>query len=146
MTSVWRALNDPDVLARCIDGCQSMERISENVFRAAVKARVGPVSAVFNGEITLSDLDPPRTYTLTGAVKGGPAGFGKGSAKVTLAEADGVTTLRYEVEASVGGKLAQIGQRLIVATLRKTADGFFAKFGEAVAPGASEPAPAERRA
>lgn len=142
---VWRALNDPEVLARCIEGCESLERTGDDAFQARVRAKVGPVSAVFGAEIAITDAQPPHAYTLTGSVKGGPAGFGKGSARVNLAEADGTTVLRYEVEGSVGGKLAQVGQRLIDATARKMADDFFSAFkaavaSEAVAP---DPAPAE---
>jgi carbon monoxide dehydrogenase subunit G len=137
---VWRALNDPEVLARCIDGCEQMERVGEDAFQARVRAKVGPVSAVFTGEVTLADLDPPHAYTLQGSVKGGPAGFGKGAAKVRLTEdGPGATVLRYDVEGSVGGKLAQVGQRLIDGAARKMADDFFAAFSAAVAPPAPEP-------
>jgi uncharacterized protein len=137
--AVWRALNDPDVLAACIEGCQSMEKVGDDAFTAAVKAKVGPVSALFNAEVKLADLDPPNGYTLVGAVKGGAAGFGKGTAKVSLSDAEGgATLLRYDVDGSVGGKLAQVGQRLIDGAARKMADDFFAKFGETVAPGAAE--------
>jgi carbon monoxide dehydrogenase subunit G len=138
---VWRALNDPEVLARCIPGCESLERTGETSFRAKVRAKVGPVSAAFEGEVTLSDLDPPRAYTLNASAKGGAAGFGRGTARVTLEDQGAETVLRYSVEGSVGGKLAQIGQRLIDAAARKTADDFFAAFAEAVAPA---PAPAAR--
>jgi carbon monoxide dehydrogenase subunit G len=141
--AVWQALNDPDVLCRCIEGCQSMERVGEDAFRAVVKAKVGPVSAPFTAEIAIADQDPPHACTLSGQVKGGAAGFGKGSAKVRLAEDGGGTLLTYQVEGSVGGKLAQVGQRLIDGAARKMADDFFAAFQEAVAPAAqSAPAPA----
>ena len=143
MATVWRALNDPDVLCRCIEGCQSMERVADNAFKAAVKARVGPVSALFTADVTLTDVDPPHAYTLQGAVKGGPAGFGKGTARVRLSEADGGTLLSYDVEGSVGGKLAQVGQRLIDGAARKMADDFFARFSEAVAPAAAPSAEPE---
>jgi uncharacterized protein len=136
--AVWRALNDPDILAQCIEGCQSMEKVGEDAFKAAVKAKVGPVSALFNAEVKLADLDPPNGYTLQANVKGGPAGFGKGTAKVALTDDGPATLLRYEVEGSVGGKLAQVGQRLIDGAARKMADDFFGKFGEVVAPGAAE--------
>jgi len=139
---VWQALNDPEVLARSIDGCQSMERTGDNAFKAKVRARVGPVSAVFDADVTLSDIDPPRAYTLNGQVKGGPAGFGKGTARVELVEDGAATLLRYKVEGSVGGKLAQIGQRLIDAAARKTADDFFATFAGIVAPAPREAPPA----
>jgi len=128
--AVWAALNDPDVLARCIAGCQSMEKVSQSEFRAKVKARVGPVSALFDAELTLSDVDPPHAYTVSGRVKGGPAGFGRGSARVELAPDAGATILRYHVQGSVGGKLAQIGSRLVDGSARKLAEDFFAAFAE----------------
>lgn len=137
--AVWRALNDPDILARCIEGCESMTKTGDDTFNAAVRARVGPLSALFNAEIKLKDLDPPNGYTLEGAVKGGAAGFGKGTAKVSLHDAEaGGTLLKYEVEGNVGGKLAQVGQRLIDGTARKMADDFFARFAETVAPDAAK--------
>jgi carbon monoxide dehydrogenase subunit G len=139
VSAVWRALNDPEVLARCIDGCQSMERVGPDAFHAAVKAKVGPVSAVFTAEVDLSDIVAERAYTLRASVKGGAAGFGKGAARVTLLDEGASTLLGYEVEGSVGGKLAQIGQRLIDGAARKMADDFFKAFSETVAP---EPAPA----
>lgn len=142
VSAVWPALNDPDVLARCIDGCQSMERLGEDAFRATVKAKVGPVSATFIADVNLTDIVPERTYTLQANVKGGPAGFGKGAARVTLVDEGAATLLRYEVEGGVGGKLAQVGQRLIDGAARKMADDFFEKFGETVAPAASQAAPA----
>lgn len=138
---VWDALNDPEVLARSIDGCESMERIGADAFKAKVRARVGPVSAIFEAEVAITEADPPHAYKLTGAVKGGPAGFGKGSAKVNLSEEGAATVLRYEVEGSVGGKLAQIGQRLIDASARKMADDFFGRFVELVGSAPAEAAP-----
>ena len=132
-TAVWAALNDPEVLAASIDGCESMEKTGDNAFRAKVRAKIGPVSATFDAEVAITDADPPHAYTLRGSVKGGPAGFGKGSAKVNLSEDGGATLLRYEVEGSVGGKLAQIGQRLIDGAARKMADDFFGRFAELVA-------------
>ncbi|HLI65375.1 MAG TPA: carbon monoxide dehydrogenase subunit G [Caulobacteraceae bacterium] len=145
--AVWDALNDPDVLMRCIDGCESLERAGDDVFKARVRAKVGPLSAAFDGEVKLADLDPPRGYTLEVSAKGGAAGFGRGVAKVALEEDGGGTRLTYEAEGSVGGKLAQIGQRFIDAAARKTADDFFARLGEIVAPGGATktdagPAPA----
>lgn len=137
--AVWAALNDPEVLKQAIPGCEEIDKVSDTEFAATVKAKVGPVSAKFNGNVILSDLDPPNGYTISGTGKGGPAGFAKGGAKVRL-EADGAATiLHYEVEAHVGGKLAQIGSRLIDATAKKMAGDFFAKFGEVV----SGPAPVE---
>jgi len=132
---VWRALNDPQVLAQCIDGCQSMTKVADDAFTTSIKAKVGPVSATFGADLQLTDVDPPNGYTLNASVKGGPAGFGKGAARVTLADDGGATILRYAVDGSVGGKLAQIGSRLIDGAARKMADDFFRKFGEAVAPG-----------
>ena len=130
--AVWAALNDPEVLKQAIPGCEEIEQISETQLAAKVKARVGPVSAKFTGNVTLSDLDPPNGYTISGEGKGGPAGFAKGGAKVRL-EADGAATiLHYEVNAHVGGKLAQIGSRLIDATAKKMAGEFFANFAEVV--------------
>jgi carbon monoxide dehydrogenase subunit G len=136
--AVWAALNDPEVLKQAIPGCEEIEQVSDTELAAKVKAKVGPVSARFNGNVTLTDLDPPNGYTISGEGKGGPAGFAKGGAKVRL-EADGAATvLHYEVEAQVGGKLAQIGSRLIDATAKKMAGDFFAKFAEVV----GGPAPA----
>lgn len=134
---VWRSLNDADILARCIDGCKAMTRVSADAFEATVKAKVGPVSATFHADIRLADLDPPNSYSLNLAVKGGAAGFGKGVARVRLSDDDLGTLLRYEVEGSVGGKLAQVGQRLIDGVVRKMAEDFFVRFVEAVAPSAS---------
>ena len=125
---VWHALNDPDTLKRCIDGCQSMERRSDGGFAAVVKARVGPVRAVFNAALELSDINPPESYTINVAVKGGPAGFARGSAAVTLAPDGKATLLNYAARANVGGKLAQIGSRLIDGAARKMADDFFKAF------------------
>jgi hypothetical protein len=142
VSAVWQALNDPAVLARCIDGCQSMERVGENAFRATVKAKVGPVSAPFTVDVTLADVVPERTYTLRADVKGGGAGFGKGAATVTLVDEGQATLLRYDVQGNVGGKLAQVGQRLIDGAARKMADDFFEKFSEAVAPNTDQATPA----
>jgi len=126
---VWAALNDPAVLARCIEGCQSMERVGDDRFDAAVKAKVGPVSALFNAELRLEDAVPPIAYTLSAQVKGGAAGFARGSARVELEDAGDATLLRYTLNANIGGKLAQIGSRLIDAAARKMADDFFSAFG-----------------
>jgi len=127
-SAVWTGLNDPEVLARCIEGCQSVSKVSDDVFEASVKAKVGPVRATFSAAIALTDIDPPISYLINVAVKGGPAGFAKGSAEVILEEADGYTVLRYRVAANVGGKLAQIGSRLVDSAARKMADSFFAAF------------------
>lgn len=130
---VWTALNDVETLKAAIPGCQSIARLSETEIEATVVAKVGPVKATFKGLVTLSDLDPPNGYTIRGEGKGGAAGFAKGGAKVDLADDPGGTRLRYEVDAAVGGKLAQIGGRLIVSTAKKLADEFFSKFSNLVA-------------
>ncbi|MEO1088686.1 MAG: carbon monoxide dehydrogenase subunit G [Acidobacteriota bacterium] len=139
---VWDALNDPEVLKECIPGCESMERTADNEFTAKVKAKVGPVSARFAGTVTLSDLNPPESYRISGEGKGGAAGFAKGGATVKLSEDGGQTVLGYEAEGQVGGKLAQVGARLVDGTAKKMADGFFSKFAETVEQ-PSEAAPAE---
>ncbi len=138
---VWEALNDPDILKQCIPGCEKIDKLSPTEMTATVRAKVGPVSARFGGKVTLSDLDPPNGYRISGEGTGGPAGFAKGGATVKLADDGDATKLSYAVEANVGGKLAQIGSRLIDATARQMAENFFAKFAEIVAAGAA-PAPA----
>lgn len=143
--AVWAALNDPDVLKDCITGCQSLERTGDNGFEATVKAKVGPVSATFKGAVELTDIDPPNGYRIVGEGKGGAAGFAKGGATVRLTDLpDGGTKLSYDVDAQVGGKLAQIGSRLIDSTAKKMAGEFFSKFVERVGSGqpAAAPAPA----
>jgi carbon monoxide dehydrogenase subunit G len=145
--TVWAALVDPEVLKRCIPGCEELEQTSESEFAAKVKAKVGPVSARFAGAVALSDLNPPESYRISGEGKGGSAGFAKGGAVVRLAEDGGATVLAYEIEAQVGGKLAQIGQRLIAGTAKKMADDFFGRLVEAIgAPAEAETAPAEAAA
>jgi carbon monoxide dehydrogenase subunit G len=139
-TQVWEALNDPEVLKQCIPGCEALEKVSDTEFHADVTAKVGPVKAKFKGQVTLTDLDPPNGYTLSGEGKGGAAGFGKGEAKVTLEEDGDATILRYTVDAKVGGKLAQIGSRLVDGTARKMADEFFTSFNDIVSGGAEAPA------
>ena len=129
---VWQALNDPDVLARSIPGCESLEKVSDTEFRAVATVRAGPVKAKFKGTVTLSDIEPPESYTITGEGSGGVAGFARGSADVHLSEAGDETVLTYRVKANVGGKLAQIGSRLIDSTARKMADQFFAAFAAEV--------------
>jgi carbon monoxide dehydrogenase subunit G len=133
--AVWERLNDAETLKQCIPGCQEIEKTSDTEFTAKVRAKVGPVSANFTGKVTLSDLNPPQGYTISGEGQGGVAGFAKGSAKVALDEEGGDTVLRYGVQAQVGGKLAQIGSRLIDATARKMADDFFGKFVALMSPG-----------
>ena len=126
--SVWRALNDPDALRECIPGCESLTRESDTQWQAVVAARVGPVSARFNGTIELADVSPPSSYTLRFKGQGGAAGFATGEAKVALAPAAGGTALAYTAKAQVGGKLAQIGSRLIDGAAAKLADEFFERF------------------
>jgi len=128
--TVWERLNDPETLKGCIPGCQSVERVSDTEFTAKVIAKVGPVKATFAGKVTLSDLDPPAGYTITGEGSGGVAGFAKGSAKVALEEDGGETVLRYGVQGQIGGKLAQIGSRLVDAAANKVANDFFNAFNE----------------
>jgi carbon monoxide dehydrogenase subunit G len=129
---VWEALNDPEILKQCIPGCEEIQKQSDTEMTAKVVAKVGPVKAKFAGKVTLGDIDPPNGYTITGEGSGGAAGFGKGGAKVNLAEDGADTVLTYTAHAQVGGKLAQIGSRLIDGTARKMADDFFAKFTQVV--------------
>jgi uncharacterized protein len=130
---VWAALNDPEVLKKCIPGCQSLEMSSPTEMTATVVFKVGPVKATFGGKVTLSDLDPPNSYRISGEGTGGVAGFAKGGASVRLeAESAEITILHYEVDAQIGGKLAQLGGRLIDSTSKKLAGEFFASFGEVV--------------
>jgi uncharacterized protein len=131
---VWAALNDPAVLKQCIPGCQSLEMSSPTEMTATVVIKVGPVKATFGGKVTLSDLDPPNSYRITGEGAGGVAGFAKGGATVKLtSESPDVTVLQYDVDAQIGGKLAQLGGRLIDSTAKKLAGEFFSAFGNAVA-------------
>jgi carbon monoxide dehydrogenase subunit G len=131
---VWEALNDPEILKQCIPGCELLEKTSPTEMNGKVVAKVGPVSAKFGGKVTLSDIDAPNGYKITGEGSGGAAGFAKGGAVVTLAEDGDGTLLTYKVEANVGGKLAQIGSRLIDGAARKMAGEFFAKFAAVVGP------------
>jgi carbon monoxide dehydrogenase subunit G len=131
---VWAALNDPEVLKACIPGCQELEKVSDTEFAAVAKVAVGPVKATFKGNVTLSDIDAPNGYTITGEGQGGVAGFAKGGAKVRLSEAEGGTQLSYDVEAQVGGKIAQLGGRLINGVAKKYADQFFGNFAKLLAP------------
>ena len=129
----WAALNDPEVLKACVPGCESIERVSDSEYAVLMTARVGPVAAKFKGKLTLSDLNPPNSYSIAFEGQGGVAGFGKGGAHVQLAPDGDGTRLSYQVKASVGGKLAQIGSRLVDAAARKLADDFFNAFNEKVA-------------
>lgn len=135
-TAVWEALNDPETLRQAIPGCEEVTKEGDDSFAAKVKVKVGPVKATFKGQVTLSNIDAPNGYTITGEGKGGAAGFGKGGADIKLEDADGGTLLTYTATASVGGKMAQIGSRLIDSTAKKLAAEFFSKFNELV----SEPA------
>lgn len=141
---VWESLNDPAVLARCIPGCQSLERDGDNRFVAVAEVKIGPIGARFKGNVELSDIDAPNGYTITGSGNGGIAGSAKGGAKVRLSEASGGGTLvSYEVDAEVGGRMAQLGGPIIDATARNLAGKFFATFGEVVSgTGAAAPGPA----
>jgi carbon monoxide dehydrogenase subunit G len=138
---VWAALNDPEVLRRSIDGCESLDRLSDTSFAAKVTARIGPVKAPFGGKITLSEIDAPKSYTISGEGSGG-VGMAKGSARVILVDQGGVTRLSYTVAADVSGKLAQIGSRLIDGAARKMADDFFGRFAAIAAEGTAAPATA----
>lgn len=136
---VWQALNDPEVLRRCIPGCQSLEQLAENEFATKVRASVGPISATFNAMVTLTDMEPGRGYTIVGEGKGGAAGFARGQARVDLEDEERGTRLRYKADVNVGGKLAQVGSRLIQATARKLSEQFFGSFVEALSADAPRP-------
>jgi hypothetical protein len=133
--TVWDALNDQEMLKRCIPGCETLEKKSDTEFSAVVVTKVGPVKARFKGNVRLEDLDPPNSYKIVGEGEGGVAGFAKGGASVTLTEKDGGTLLSYNVEAQIGGKLAQLGQRLVNGAAKKVADDFFKKFAATVEAG-----------
>ena len=137
---VWQKLNDPEVLKACIPGCQSLEATSDNGFQAVAKIKVGPVSATFKGKVNLLDLDPPNGYRIQGEGEGGIAGFAKGGAVVKLTPSEIGTKLSYDVEAQVGGKIAQLGARLIDGVARKMADAFFTSFANAVKDGGASAA------
>jgi carbon monoxide dehydrogenase subunit G len=146
--TVWQALNDPEVLKASIPGCESLEKLSDTDMKATATVRIGPISARFAGNVHLADIDPPNGYTISGEGQGGVAGFAKGGAKVHLDD-DGVDTLlNYEVHAQVGGKIAQLGARLIDASAKQMADAFFDRFSAHVAPPPAAPvaaAPMEPR-
>ena len=129
---VWAALNNPEVLKACIPGCETLDVTGENEFLAVATNKVGPVKATFKGKVRLTDLDPPNSYKISGEGDGGIAGFAKGGATVSLSDKDGGTLLTYNVEAQIGGKLAQLGQRLIAGAAKKMADEFFEKFAQTV--------------
>jgi carbon monoxide dehydrogenase subunit G len=133
--TVWAALNDTTILQQAMPGCESFDATGENTFEARLVTKIGPVKAKFKFDVELSDLDPPNGYTISGAGQGGAVGFAKGSASVSLTEQDGATLLAYNVQANVGGKLAQLGARLIDGVAKKMADEFFENFKEIVAAG-----------
>ncbi|MBV9813600.1 MAG: carbon monoxide dehydrogenase subunit G [Acetobacteraceae bacterium] len=130
---VWAALNDPEVLKESIPGCQSLEKVSDTDLRATASIKIGPISARFTGKVELKDLDPPNAYRIEGEGQGGVAGFAKGGAAVKLADIEEGTLLTYDVKAQVGGKIAQLGARLIDATAKSYADNFFTRFAAQVA-------------
>ena len=131
---VWQKLNDAEVLKACIPGCEELTKNSDTEFQAVAVIKIGPVKARFKGKVQLSDLDPPNGYKISGEGEGGVAGFAKGGATVALSEKDGGTLLAYNVEAQIGGKLAQLGQRLVNGAAKKIADDFFKNFAAQVAP------------
>jgi carbon monoxide dehydrogenase subunit G len=133
--AVWAKLNDPEVLKLCIPGCEQLDKISDTELAALAVTKIGPVKAKWKGKVHLTDLDPPNSYRISGEGEGGIAGFAKGGATVKLTDKDGGTLLTYDVEAQIGGKLAQLGQRLIAGAAKKMADDFFAKFADAVKAG-----------
>ena len=137
---VWRALNDPEVLRRCIPGCLALEQVSPECLKATVEIKVGPIGARFSGQVVLSDLIAPESYTISGHGQGGTVGSARGEAKIRLTEEAGHTALSYTVEAQVGGRLAQLGGPIIDATARQLAAKFFRTFGEQVMQNDSEPA------
>lgn len=130
--ATWEALNDPEILKACIPGCETIERVAENEYELTMTAKVGPVNAKFKGKMTVSEADPPRAYTLVFEGQGGVAGFAKGRASVALTPQDAGTRLAYTAKAAVGGKLAQVGARLIDGVAKKLADQFFTAFNKRV--------------
>ena len=131
---VWEALNDPEILKACIAGCESMERVSDTEYKVVLAAAIGPVKAKFSGKLLLTELNPPNSYSLAFEGSGGAAGFGKGGAQVRLTPEGRSTRLSYSAKATVGGKLAQIGSRLIDGVAKKMSDDFFAKFNATLSP------------
>jgi carbon monoxide dehydrogenase subunit G len=133
--TVWAKLNDPEVLKVCITGCEQLDKLSDVEFQASAVTKIGPVKARWKGKVKLTDLDPPNGYRISGEGEGGVAGFAKGGATIKLSDKDGGTLLSYDVEAQIGGKLAQLGQRLVNGAAKKMADDFFLKFAAAVQQG-----------
>ena len=144
--AVWQALNDPEVLKASIPGCESLEKLSDTEMKATAGVRIGPISARFTGNVHLTDIDQPNGYAIGGEGQGGVAGFAKGGAKVRLEDDGSGTLLRYEVHAQVGGKIAQLGARLIDASAKQMADAFFDRFSARVAPPAVSPQAASPQA
>jgi uncharacterized protein len=132
--TIWQKLNDAEVLKACIPGCEELNKTSDTEFSAVAVSKIGPVKARFKGNVHLTNLDPPNGYKISGEGDGGIAGFAKGGASITLTDEKGGTLLTYHVEAQIGGKLAQLGQRLVNGAAKKVADDFFANFAKAVAP------------
>jgi carbon monoxide dehydrogenase subunit G len=132
--TVWEKLNDVETLKASIPGCEQLDKVSDTEFQAIATVKIGPVKARFKGKVHLSDLNPPNSYKISGEGEGGVAGFAKGGATVALAPKDGGTLLTYNVEAQIGGKLAQLGQRLVNGAAKKVADEFFSNFAKAVNP------------
>jgi carbon monoxide dehydrogenase subunit G len=135
---VWEKLNDTEALKASIPGCETLEKVSDTEFQAVATNKVGPVKARFKGKVRLSDLDPPNGYHISGEGDGGVAGFAKGGATIALTDKDGGTLLTYNVEAHIGGKLAQLGQRLVNGAAKKLADQFFTKFAAQFAPATAD--------
>ena len=130
---VWKALNDPSILKKCIPGCESFKKESDNIFNAVATNQIGPMNATFSGTVTLSNIRENQSYTLSGQGQS-PVGFANGSAKVKLIEENGITTLTYEVDINVGGKIAQLGSRLINGVAKKMSDYFFGRLADLAAP------------
>lgn len=130
--AVWAKLNDPEVLRTCIPGCELLDKLSDTEFQAIAVTKIGPVKARWKGKVRLTDLDPPNSYRISGDGEGGIAGFARGGAAISLVDKDGGTLLSYTAEAQIGGKIAQLGQRLVLSASKKIADDFFAKFASAV--------------
>ncbi|MGZ8310314.1 MAG: CoxG family protein [Rhodoplanes sp.] len=130
--AVWAKLNDPEVLRTCIPGCELLDKLSDTEFEAIAVTKIGPVKARWKGKVRLTDLDPPNSYRISGDGEGGIAGFARGGAAISLVDKDGGTLLSYTAEAQIGGKIAQLGQRLVVGASKKIAAEFFTKFASAV--------------
>ena len=131
--AVWKALNDPNILKQCIPGCESFDKESDNIFNATATNQIGPMNATFSGKVILTNIKENQSYTLSGEGQSS-VGFATGSADVKLLEKDGITTLSYEVDVNVGGKIAQLGSRLINGVAKKMSDYFFGRFADLVAP------------